>query len=170
MAESEVFQTRLDPPEAEAVHEYREERSISKAEATRRLVAAGLEKVEEEAEEAEEAEGDQAEERARPTLSQVLAPLGEKLAWGSLLVLFLSSLPSLAVGLAMDGGFEPAINVVLAVLTVFLGGFLLSGVMLVISVLLLAYLLATEGREAIAGWFGRRVRSVVNLGAREVQA
>ena len=56
MAENEVFQTRLADDRAHDVHQFMDGKNISKAEATRRLIHAGLEVAEDDQDDVDEAE------------------------------------------------------------------------------------------------------------------
>jgi hypothetical protein len=53
---SEQFNTRLDPDDAAAVKEYADEHGVTKSEATRRFIRAGLEAVDEDDDEDDDAE------------------------------------------------------------------------------------------------------------------
>lgn len=77
MGESEVFQTRLYDDRAEVIHDYMEDRNISKAEATRRFIHWGMDNMPTEDDE-EDAEPDAT--REREDRLQVLARLLERVS------------------------------------------------------------------------------------------
>lgn len=58
---TEQFNTRLDPDDAAAVKEYADDHGVTKSEATRRMIRAGLESIDE-----DEADEDEAEKMAVP--------------------------------------------------------------------------------------------------------
>jgi hypothetical protein len=47
MTKTEQFNTRLDPDDAAAVNEYADEHGVTKSEATRRLIRAGIDSIDE---------------------------------------------------------------------------------------------------------------------------
>jgi hypothetical protein len=163
MVENEVFQTRLADDRAHAVHQFMDGKNISKAEATRRLIHAGLEVAEDDQDDQNDV--DEAEDAGRDRTDRLtaLARLAEKTA--ILTVAF--SLTSLLAPLVAIAGI---VGLGLTVGT--FGFYLIVGVSFVAagaavaaffaSSALLAYLVAAHRIEA--GWFGRRLETVLAKG------
>jgi hypothetical protein len=162
MGESEVFQTRLYDDRAEVIHDYIEDRNISKAEATRRFIHWGMDNMPTEDGE-EDAEPEAAQERE--DRFQVLARLGEKVALlGTLLTSFAmvwvigSSLTISAFNLTV-GTFGTYLIVGATFLLFGLGTLLI-----IVSFAGLLYLEARYGviTDALTGAIGRAVIATFN--------
>ena len=153
MTESEVFQTRLADDRAQAVHQFMDGKNISKAEATRRLIHAGLEAAEDDQNDVDEAED---AERDKTGLLEVLARFAEKAAILTIAFSFLSIVvPLLAVAVIEGLGLTVGTfgyYLIIGFFFIATGGAMVA---FAVSVALVAYLVAAHGIEA--GWFGRRV-------------
>jgi len=158
---NEKFQTRLAPDRAREVHDYMEDRNISKAEATRRFIHEGIEAMS--TEEDREAAAD--ESREREDRFQVLARLGEKV---TLLGMFLTFF-------AMAWSIGTILTVSTFNLTVgTFGAYLIAGVtfllfgagtlLLTVAFAGLLYLEARYGTitDALTGIIGRIVTATFN--------
>ena len=164
MTESEVFQTRLADDRAQAVHQFMDGKNISKAEATRRLIHAGLEAAEDDQNDVDEAED---AERDRTDRLTALARLAEKAAGLTIAFSFLSIVvPLLAVVVIERFGLTLGTFGYNLIIGFFRFATVGAMVTFAVSVALVAYLVAAHRIEA--GWFGRRVESVLANG--EVKA
>ena len=167
MTESEVFQTRLADDRAQAVHQFMDGKNISKAEATRRLIHAGLEAAEDDQDDQDDVDEAEDAERDRTDRLTALARLAEKAAGLTIAFSFLSIVvPLLAVVVIERFGLTVGTFGYNLIIGFFRVATLGAMVAFAVSVALVAYLVAAHRIEA--GWFGRRVESALPNG--EVKA
>lgn len=148
---NEMFQARLKEDFAEEIHEYREERHMSKSEAIRALLRRGLENAEE----------DTDEESAREDRFQHLAKISERLsilaviaATLGLVIPIAATLSIEAFGLTIGSFGLIAVYGISALLVIF------GAVALVVSLAGLVVLEVQYG--IIAGWIGRIIHSLTS--------
>ena len=160
---NEMFQTRLPDDFADRVHEYKDERHMTKSEAMRALIRAGLEAAEDDQD--DQGDVDEAEdvERDRTDRLTALARLAEKAAVLTIAFSFLSLfVPLLAVAVIEGLGLTVGTfgyNLIIGFFFNATGGAMVT---FAVSFALVAYLVAAHGIEA--GWFGRRVESALANG------
>jgi hypothetical protein len=155
-----MFQTRLPDDFADRVHEYKDERHMTKSEAMRALIRAGLEAAEDDQDDQGDVDEAEDAERDRTDRLTALARLAEKAAVLTIIFSFLSLfVPLLAVavieGLGLTIGTFGSDLIVNISFVAAVGAVMTFAV----SFALVAYLVAAHRIEA--GWFGRRVESAL---------
>jgi hypothetical protein len=165
-----MFQTRLPDDFADRVHEYKDERHMTKSEAMRALIRAGLEAAEDDQDDQGDVDEAEDAERDRTDRLTALARLAEKAAVLTVVFSFLSLfVPLLAVagivGLGLTIGTFGS-DLIVNISLVAAVGAMMTFAVSVASIALVAYLVAAHRIEA--GWFGRRVESALPNG--EVKA
>lgn len=151
---NEMFQARLPDGLAEEVHEFKEDRHMSKSEAVRALLRAGLEESERDA----DAE-DQEDARNREGLLQIRAHLAERFATlGTIAALLGGAIPFLAIWTITTFKLSVGEFGFLIVAGLSLSGVVLGAVLVGLSIVTLAEALFTHGIRT--GWFSRQIERV----------